>query len=317
MKKVLVAQKTADSVIENLKKHAEVVMINDGDLDAFMKNVVDADAIIVGTWIKVTGEIMDQAKNLKAISRTGVGVDSVDVAEATKRGIMVLNTPSANALSVAEHALTLICALSKYVVFLNDQIKADNFKARRMYLPVDIAGKTLGLVGCGAIGRMLAAKCRAAFDMKVIGYDPYLKQDPEGITLVPTVEELCKNADYISLHIPLTPETRDTIDEKMLSVMKPGAFLINTSRGGTVNEKALYEALKSKKIAGAGLDVFEHEPVEKDSPLLTLDNIILTPHSAALTKECSVRVASEAAENVIEFVEGKTPRFVFNKEVLK
>jgi len=229
----------------------------------------------------------------------------------------VLNTPTANSVSVAEHAVTLLLAMSKQLAFLDASIRQGNFKARRLYLPVDVEGKTLGLIGCGNIGRMVAKKCRDAFDMRTIGYDPYLKTAPEGMELYPTIKEILEQSDYVSLHLPYTPETKNTIDKDELARMKPSAFLINTSRGGIVNEEALAEALNALTIAGAALDVFEQEPPSADSPLLSCKNLLMTPHSAALTKECVLRVAICAAQGIVDYFNGKRPEFVFNKEVLE
>jgi D-3-phosphoglycerate dehydrogenase len=263
----------------------------------------------------MTKEVIERAANLKVISRTGVGVDNVDVKAATEKGILVLNTPEANSISVAEHTLALIVAISKQLVMYDSELRAGNFAIRRTNRSVDIDGKTLGLIGCGRIGRFTAEKCKAAFNMNVIGYDPYIKELP-GITLYENIEDVFAKADYISLHLPLTDETRNMVGESLLSKMKPTAFLINTSRGGIVDEAALARMLKEERIAGAALDVLESEPPKADNPLLPLKNVILTPHSAALTKECSARVAHEAALGISDYLKGKTPKFVFNKELL-
>jgi len=314
MKKVLLAQPIHKSAMEFLKQHAEVVLIKEGNLDDLKKHLVDSYAVILGTSIKFTSELMDVAHQLKIISRTGVGVDNVDVKAAMQRGILVLNTPEANSLSVAEHTVTLICALAKQVVYLDDQLRNNNYGARRQYLPVDLEGKTLGLIGCGRIGVMVAQKCIAAFGMNVIAYDPLLRTAPDGIFLNESIENVFKEADFISLHIPLIKSTRNLIDEKLLSLMKPSAFLVNTARGGIVDEKALAEKLKNKEIAGAALDVFSIEPPDIDNELLTAENIILTPHTAALTQECTARVAMEAVKGVVDHIHGKIPKFVYNEE---
>ncbi len=235
---------------------------------------------------------------------------------ATRKKILVLNTPDANSISVAEHTVMLICAMAKSIVYLDDQVRSGNFSARRLYLPVDLQGKTLGLVGCGRIGMMVAQKCIRAFDMKVVTYDPFLRTTPEDIQLVESIEDVFRVADFISLHIPLIESTRNIIDERLLSMMKPSAFLINTSRGGIVDENALAEKLAKKEIAGAALDVFAKEPPDVSAKLFKAENIILTPHTAALTKECSARVAMTAVEGVVDYIQGRSPKYVFNKEVL-
>jgi len=313
-KKILIAQKTNPEILEMLKPYAQLVFIKENDKEDLLDKIVDCQGILLGTWVKFTGEIMNKAKELKVISRTGVGIDNVDIQEATRRGIMVLHTPGANALTVAEHALALILALSKHIVFLDKQVREGKFNARRLYLPEDLEGKTLGVVGFGAIGQLLAKKSRMAFDMEIIAYDPFVSCWPDWIRVASSMEEIFKKSDFVSLHIPFTKENHHIVDEKMLSLMKPTAFLINTARGELVNEKALYEALKDKKIAGAALDVFEKEPPDMDNKLLTLSNIILTPHSGALTKECTLRVAKKAARGLIDVLEGKIPEAVYNRE---
>ncbi len=316
MKKVVIAQKTNPQIVAMLAEKAEVVQVNEGSVEDLREKLKGAYAVFLGTWVKFTAELMDISPELKVISRTGVGVDNVDIAAASERGIMVLNTPTANAVSVAEHAVTLILALAKQLFFLDGSIRDDNFKARRLNLPIDVDGKTLGLIGCGGIGRLVAQKCRLGFNMKVLGYDPYLKTAPEGIELVKDIEDIYRQSDFISIHLPLTDETRNMINAETLTKFKPGAILINTSRGGIVDEAALAAALNSGQIAGAGLDVFSQEPVPMESPLLQAKNLIMTPHSAALTQECVLRVATAAAEGIIAAVEGREPASVFNQREL-
>lgn len=316
VKKIVIAQKTHERIVAMLAEKAEVVQVAEGSVEDLKEKLKGAYGILLGTWVKFTPELMDISPDLKVISRTGVGVDNVDIDAATSRGIMVLNTPTANAISVAEHAVALILALSKQLIFLDSSIRQDNFKARRLNLPIDVDGKTLGLIGCGGIGRLVAQKCRAAFNMRVVGYDPYLKVAPEGIELVTDLNEIYAQSDFISIHLPLTPETRNMIGAETLSRMKPSAILLNTSRGGIVDEAALADALNAGRLAGAGLDVFEQEPVAMNSPLMTAKNLIMTPHSAALTRECVLRVAQAAATGLIDAVEGREPQAVFNKKAL-
>jgi len=317
MKKVVLAQPIHSDAMALLQNHSEVVLSKEGDLKELTAHLHDADAIVLGTSIQFTAALMDAAPQLKVISRTGVGVDKVDVQAATDRKILVLNTPAANAVSVAEHTAALIFALAKQLVYLDDQTRAGNYSARRMYLPVDLQGKTLGLVGCGRIGMLVAQKCTKAFDMKVIGYDPYLSAMPDGIAGVDSLETLFKNAEFISLHIPLLESTKNLIGAQLLGVMKPSAFLINTARGGVIDESALVEKLKGKAIAGAALDVYAEEPPAASSELLKMENVILTPHTAALTKECVARVAKDAVEGIIDYFQGQTPKYVYNKEALE
>lgn len=316
MSKVVIAQKAADEVVRMIQNVAQVEMVKEGDLEDLKSKLQGAVAVLAGTWMKFNAGLMDVASSLKVISRTGAGVDNVDVEEATRRGILVLNTPTANSLSVAEHAVAMILSLSKQLAFLDASMRKGDFKSRRLYLPVDVEGKTLGVIGCGPIGRLTAKKCRDAFSMRTLGYDPYVKTAPEGIELFKTIPEILTQSDFVSLHVPLTPETRNLIGKKELAMMKPSAFLINAARGGIVNEADLAEALNAGTIAGAGLDVFEKEPPDAGSPLFTCKNLLMTPHSAALTKECVVRVAICAAKGIADYLGGKKPEFVVNRTVL-
>jgi D-3-phosphoglycerate dehydrogenase len=179
-------------------------------------------------------------------------------------------------------------------------------------LPSDLNEKTVGIVGFGAIGQILAEKCHLAFNMKVLAYDPYVSEWPDWVQPVNDLEEIFKESDFVSLHIPLTEQTKNIVNELSLSLMKPSAFLINTSRGGLVDEAALYSCLSEKKIAGAGLDVFKKEPISQDDLLLTLPNVVVTPHSGALTRECALRVAVCAAQGIADYFQGKTPAHTFN-----
>jgi D-3-phosphoglycerate dehydrogenase / 2-oxoglutarate reductase len=316
LSKVVVAQKADPQVLHMLQSVAEVAQVQEGNLDDLKEQLRGADAALVGTWMKFNAELMDLSPSLKVIARTGAGVDNVDVGAATNRRILVLHTPTANSVSVAEHAVALLLAISKQLAFLDASVRQGNFKARRLYLPVDVEGKTLGLIGCGNIGRMVARKCRDAFHMRTIGFDPFLKAPPQGIDLCTTIQAIVSQADYVSLHLPYSPETKHLIAQKELSLMKPSAFLINTSRGGIIHETALADALNAGTIAGAALDVFEEEPPKPNNPLLSCKNLLLTPHSAALTRECVLRVAICAAQGIVDHLRGRRPEFVYNKEVL-
>ena len=288
MRKVILTKKLNEaqkSLFEGLSD-LEFVNVADNDQPSFDLHIADAEAILLSTAYKMTREVIESAKNLKVISRTGVGVDNVDVSAASEKGILVLNTPQSNSISVAEHTVALIMALSKQLVSYDYELRNGNFAVRRTNRAVDLDGKTLGLIGCGRIGRFAAQKCKAAFGMQVIGYDPYIEQ-LDGITLYKDIKDVFRLADYISIHIPLTPETKGLVGGELLSLMKPAAYIVNTARGGIIDEAALAKALAENRIAGAALDVFEEEPPAADNPLLPLRNAILTPHSAALTRECS------------------------------
>jgi D-3-phosphoglycerate dehydrogenase len=268
----------------------------------------------------MTRELMSHADNLWVISRTGAGVDNVNVPAATERGILVTCVPGANTRTVAEHALALILALVKQIPLMDRAVRNDHFEIRFKNLPRDLSAKTLGLVGLGRIGSELARICHTAFGLRILAHDPYLTPEArvafEKWVEFCDMEKLFKEADIISLHIPFSASTQKLIGAQELGWMKPEAFLVNTSRGGIVDEAALIQCLKNRKIGGVGLDVFVQEPLEKDNPLKELDNVILTPHTAALTRECVVRLAVEAVQATLDIFEGKKPEDIVNPEVL-
>lgn len=319
MKKVLVNEKVSPDALNILKQAAEVVYMPSGDHDEFRKLVRDVTAVMLDTTIKFTPELMDLAPDLKVISRTGTGVDNVDIEAATQRGIMVLHTPDANTITVAEHTLSLIGAVTKHLLFLDTETRAGKFKtARRLYLPVDLDGKTLGLIGYGRIGKQVAKKCMGAFNMKVIIYDPYIDDS----VVAPGVERYAdetmvyKEADVVSVHVPMTSETRNHIDEKLLSLMKPTAYIINTARGNIIDEQYVSKMLDENRLAGAAFDVLANEPPVDNELFLVNPKTVVSPHTAALTKECTVRVACEAASGIVDFLEGRKPRSIFNRKGL-
>jgi D-3-phosphoglycerate dehydrogenase len=319
MKKILVNEKVSPDALNILKTAGEVVYMPSGDHDEFKKLVKDVTAVMLDTTIKFTPELMDMAPNLKVISRTGTGVDNVDVPAATQRGIMVLHTPDANTVTVAEHTVALIGAVTKHLLFLDGETRAGKFKtARRLYLPVDLDGKTLGIIGYGRIGKQVAKKCIGAFNMKVIVYDPFIDDSvlAPGVVRYTDEEKLYKEADVVSLHVPLTDLTRYHVNEKLLSLMKPTAYLINSARGSMVDEALVSKMLDEGKLAGAAFDVLANEPPVDGEPFLTNNKTIVSPHSAALTTECTVRVACEAAQGIVDFLQGKQPKSIFNRKGL-
>ena len=281
----------------------------------------EARAIVLRTGIAITEDLLEQAEDLWIISRTGAGVDNVDLEAATKKGVIVTSSLGVNATTVAEHALSLILALFKQLFFLDNEARKGNFGVRYKNYPQDVAGKKLGVIGFGRIGQALAKNFYAVSGTRVLAYDPFLSESLKEkfcdfVDFV-DLEELLRTSDVVSIHVPLNNATRGMISWKELKLMKPEAYLVNVSRGGVVNEQDLIRALKEKVIRGAGLDVFENEPPEPDNPLLTMDNVILTPHAAALTKECVVRMATEAVRRVLALFEGYIPDNVANPEVLK
>jgi len=316
MKKVLLSQAINPAGMKVLEGKVEPVILADLTVETIKKMVADVEGIILRTNIKVTREIIEAAPCLKIISRTGAGVDNVDVAAATEKGILVCDTPGVNSNSVAEQTLAILLGLAKQLKIMNKAMCEGNWKIRNDSKTVDVEGKTLGLIGIGRIGSLVAYKCRQAFNMKVIAYDPYVKQ-AEGIELCPNLDQVFKEADFISIHVPYMEQTHHLVNAKLLNLMKPDAYLINTSRGPLVDEKALIEALEKGSIAGAGLDVFEKEPPSPDNPLLRFNNVIVTPHSSALSRECIMKVHITAAQAVVDFFNGKKPHSVFNEEGLR
>ena len=265
----------------------------------------------------ITAAMMDAAgPNLKVIGKQGAGLDNIDIAAATERKIRVVYAPGQNAQSVAEQAAFLMLACARRYNYVDRQFRSGNYKVRfGLTNTYELQGKTLGLVGCGRIGRMLATIAKCGFGMNVIGYDPFLKQEQLGdlITLVESQDEVFKQADFVSLHTPLTPETEHSIGMRECKLMKPTASFINASRGEVVNEAELIQAMQENVITCAGLDVTEKEPLPLDSPLYSLDNVILTPHTAATTEQSVIRCCETVANDICAVVDGKDAKFAANK----
>ncbi len=319
MKKVIVNEKVSPDALNILRKAAEVVYIPSGDHEEIKKALKDITGIMLDTTIKFTPELMDSAPNLKVISRTGTGVDNVDVPAATERGILVLHTPDANTVTVAEHTVSMVGALSKHLLFLDKETREGKFKtARRYYLPVDLDGKTLGIIGYGRIGKQVAKKCMAAFNMNVIIYDPYISESviAPGVVRYSNEEVVYSQADVLTIHVPLTDETRNHVGEKLLSLMKPSAYLINTARGNIIDEAYVVRMLNEDRLKGAAFDVLTNEPPMDNEEFLKTPKTIISPHSAALTHECTVRVACEAASGIVDYLEGRMPKSIFNRKEL-
>ena len=318
-KKILIVQAIHERGVQVFDDRFEVRVASDPSVATVIREIKGVEGVVVRT-APFPREIIEAADALKVIGRHGVGVDNIDVKAATEKGIVVVNTPNANATSVAEHTLTAIGALAKQMTVYNREMRLGKWEIRNSYRAVDLDGKTLGLVGVGRIGSMVARRAAAAYNMKVIAFDPYItpeKGREMGVALVSTSDDIFRQADVVSLHTPLTPETRGFVNAARLRLMKPTAFLVNFSRGEVVDEKALYQALKTGVIAGAAIDVYDPEPPLNDNPLFELDNIILSPHSAALTQECVIRMATGAAEGVVEVLTGRPPQFVVNPDVFK
>jgi D-3-phosphoglycerate dehydrogenase len=300
--KVFVSDSVAAEAIERLKGVAGIEVDYAPDLkgEELKKHLADAEGLIVRSATKVTADLVAAAPKLRCIVRAGVGVDTVDVPAASRRGVIVMNTPGGNTLSTAEQTLALLLALSRNVYPACSSMKAGKWD-RKSFMGTQLAGKTIGVIGLGRIGIEVARRC-AAFGMSVLGSDPYMTPERAKqlqLTLAPSLDEVWAKADYITVHVPLSDETRGLIGRAQLAKMKDGVRIINCARGGIVDEAALAEALRSGKVAGAALDVFESEP-PKSRELVDLPQVLCTPHLGASTEEAQVSVAIEAAEIITD-----------------
>jgi D-3-phosphoglycerate dehydrogenase len=317
--KILVSDPLSEEGLKILKDSKEFQVdvkteLKPEELKAIIK---DYQALVVRSATKVTKEVIAAADNLKVIGRAGVGLDNVDLEAATQKGIIVMNTPGGNTISTAEHTMSMVLALSRNIAQANASTKKAEWK-RSKFMGVELYGKSLGIVGFGRIGKEVAKRA-LSFGMKVLAYDPFLSREVAeelGIEVV-ELNELLKNADYITVHTPLTDETKHMISAAQLALMKKGVRLINCARGGIIDEVALINAIKEGKVAGAALDVFEKEPLSAESELLKLDNVILTPHLGASTEEAQVNVAIEVSEIVRDALLGRGIRNAANYPCLE
>jgi D-3-phosphoglycerate dehydrogenase len=314
MARVLVCGPIHQAGIDRLALDVEVIVRDVQPVDDVISQV---DGILVRT-LKMPADLIGRATVLKVIAKHGVGVDNIDIAAATARGIPVAFTPGANTQSVAEHTLTMMLMLAKRIKINELAAREGRFaEARGDFRSIELRGRTLGLVGVGNIGSRLAAICRNAFDMPVLAFDPYVTPSRAatlGVELA-SLDRVLAESDFVSVHTPLTPETRGLIDARALGLMKPEAFLLNCARGGIVDEAALLDALTSGKLAGAGLDVFADEPVDPDCPLLALPNVVSTPHVAGSTADSLRVMAVQAAEEILAVLRGERPRNIVNPQV--
>lgn len=276
--------------------------------DDIIRDIKGCDAVIVRT-VKITKRILEAADKLKVIARHGAGFDGVDLETAREKNIMVLYAPKANSESVAELAVFYMLYCSRNFKRVQKLYVDDYNSAKFNVEKHELKGKTLGLIGVGNIGGLVAKKAALGFDMNVLAYDPYAKELPDYIKPAKSREQVFAEADYISLHVPATPETNDSVGEKEFALMKKSAFLINTSRGSIVNETELIKALESGEIAGAALDVMKQEPFDKSSPLLYMEQVLTAPHIGAATKEASSNSSLACARGIDDFLSGRRPEF--------
>lgn len=319
MIKILVSDSLSEEGLKILKnaKGFQVDVKTELKPEALKEVIKDYDALIVRSATKVTKDIIEAADKLKVIGRAGVGLDNVDLEAATQKGIIVMNTPGGNTISTAEHTMSMILALSRNIPQANASTKKGEWK-RSKFMGVELYGKSLGIIGFGRIGTEVAKRA-LSFGMKVLAFDPFLSRDvAEGLGVeVMELKELLETCDYITVHTPLTEETRHMLSDKEFTLMKDGVRLLNCARGGIIDEAALVNAVKSGKVAGAAIDVFEKEPLPPDSEILKLENIITTPHLGASTEEAQVNVAIEVAEIVRDALLGNGIRNAANYPCLE
>ncbi len=273
-------------------------------LEALKKEIADADACVVRSSTKLTKEVIEASQKLKVIGRAGVGLDNVDVEAASKKGVVVINTPGGNTISAAEHTFCLLMALARNIPQANSSLKKGEWE-RKKFTGIQLLEKTIGIVGLGRIGSEVAKRAQS-FGMKVIAYDPFLRAEKAlqiGVELL-SMDEILARADFLTLHMPLSADSQYMIGEKELSKMKKGARLINCARGGLIDEAALAKAIENGHIAGAALDVFESEP-PKNTALLALPSVIATPHLGASTEEAQIAVAVDVAQSIADFLQGR------------
>jgi len=315
--KVLITDPLAEEGIERLRCEEGFEVREKAGLkeEELINLIADYHALIIRSGTKVTRRIIEAAQNLKVIGRAGTGVDNIDIESATKKGIVVMNAPGGNTISAAEHTVSMMLALSRNIPQANASLKRGEWD-RKKFMGTEVYGKTLGIIGLGRIGREVARRARG-LKMRVVAYDPFIskeKAEGMGVRLL-SLEELLPQVDFLSIHTPLTSQTRGLIGEREISLMKRGVRIINCARGGIIQEDALYQALKAGKIKGAALDVFEKgKPF--DSPLLKLDSVIITPHLGASTEEAQKRVAMDIATQVIDFLKYGRVRNAVNFPVI-
>ena len=315
---ILITDKMASEAIDFLKKANHNVKYEELNQEELINEIPKYDALMIRSRTKVNEDVINSGAKgkLKVIGRAGIGVDNIDIKTCANKNIYVVNSPTGATQSVAELAITYMLSLSRNISKADSTMKNGEWIKKKL-MGTEIFGKTLGLIGCGNIGKV-TAKYAISFNMSVIGYDPFISKQEmqkDGITKIEKLEDLMSKSDYISLHLPHIKSTHHIVNYEMLSKMKNSAFLINCSRGGTVDEKALFNLLKEGKIAGAGIDVFENEP-PINNPLLKLDNVILTPHIGANTKEGQIKAGTVCAEQVIKVLNGEKPDFWVNKKFM-
>ena len=309
MPKVLITDGIQSAGLDVLTQRSDIVVESCRDRTSdqeLIDRVVNADAVLVGVT-PITQKIIDAAQVLKVVSRRGVGYDNIDLAALRRRKIPLTIVGAANSSTVAEHTLGFMLVLARKTMAYDRATRVGNWRFRESLVAMDLLGKTLLLVGFGRIGRAVASRA-TAFGIQVVAYDPLVPESVFEEFRVGAIKDLLSGlvtCDFLSVHVPLTPETSGLIGQKELAAMKPTAYIISTARGGVIDEEALLNALKMGLIQGAALDVFREEPLPANHPLLGLENVIFSPHSASLTRECAERMDTVAARNCLDAIDGK------------
>ncbi len=314
--RVLVSDPLSEEGLRLLEAHAQVDVRTGLSPEELARIIPPYDALIVRSGTRVTREVLAAAENLKVIARAGVGVDNIDIDAATEYGVMVVNAPTGNIVAAAEHTIALLMALARRLPQAYVAMREGRWD-RKAYMGMEVREKTLGLIGLGRVASEVARRA-GGLEMHVIAHDPYVSTEYAqklGVALVP-LEELLSRADVVSLHLPLTAETRHFMNAARFARMKPGSYLINTSRGGVIDEEALLRALDEGRLAGAALDVFSVEPLPEDHPLRRHPKVILTPHIGGSTVEAQARVARDAAEQVIAVLQGRPAPYAINAPIV-
>ena len=316
MEKIFLTEHIHDDAVAYLKEHFEVVQGTSTEASEIIRQAQGCAGILIRS-AKITAEIMDAVPALKVIAKHGMGVENIDVAHATEKGILVVNAPYSNMNAVAEHIVTLLLALSKRIVRMDRLTREGQFAQRNTYKTTELKNATVGIIGMGKISRLVVKKL-SGFDMNIIASDPFVKQEDVGelpVTMVSS-EEVYRTADFVIVHTSLFPSTFHLVGAEQLQMMKPTAYIINAARGPIIDEAAMIEALKTGGIAGAGLDVFEQEPPAPDNPLFKMDNVIVSPHNAALSDGALRAMAMDSALGITEYLTGKSVSFPVNPEIL-
>lgn len=313
MMRVLVPEPLAEEGIRELRKEVKVDVLTDLDRQGFLDIIGEYDAVIVRSSTRIDKEAIDRGWRLKVVGRAGIGLDNIDVEAATRRGLLVVNAPQSNIISAAEHSVALLLALARQIPAADASLRSGKWE-RSKFNGVELYGKTLGVVGLGRIGTLVAQRL-AAFGMHLLVYDPYVTESRAanlGATLAADLDEVCRQADFITIHLPKTSETKGLIGSKQFAVMKPGVRIINAARGGIMDEQALIDAHERGIVAGAAIDVFDKEPPPADHPLFKVPEFVVTPHLGASTQEAQEKAGTSIAEQVLLALRGEFAPYAVN-----